>query len=72
MKTARIVLEPGDQLMTLTEVSAITQVPVNTLYAMRYRGEGPPAVRIGRALRFTRGDVAAWLTANRERTGASR
>jgi hypothetical protein len=30
------------------------------IYGMRYRGEGPPAMSIGRELRFRLSDVEAW------------
>ena len=37
------------------------QVPPKTIYTWRYKGIGPPAVPIGRYLRFRAEDVAAWL-----------
>jgi excisionase family DNA binding protein len=36
-------------------------VPVRTVYAWRYRGEGPRAYRIGRHVRYRLSDVEAWL-----------
>lgn len=45
---------------TPEEVSAFYQVPVATLYQWRHRGEGPPAVKIGRHLRYDWHDVEAW------------
>jgi predicted DNA-binding transcriptional regulator AlpA len=44
------------------------------IYGMRYRGEGPPAIRIGRELRFRLSDVHAWEREHleeRERTRAA-
>ena len=48
-------------LMTSDEVAAYLRVPVATIYAWRYRGGGPRAMRVGRHLRFRQGDVEAWL-----------
>jgi len=49
------------QLMTPEEVSGLLQVPIGTLYGWRYKGVGPPAVRIGRHLRYDKSDVERWL-----------
>lgn len=37
------------------------------IYSMRYRREGPPALKIGRELRWRLEDVEAWEAANVER-----
>lgn len=39
------------------------RVPVRTIYAWRYRGEGPRGIKIGRHVRYRRDDVEAWLAA---------
>ncbi|WEV77730.1 helix-turn-helix domain-containing protein [Janibacter cremeus] len=36
-------------------------IPVGTLYDWRCRGEGPPAFKVGRRLRYRETDVFAWL-----------
>lgn len=36
------------------------------IYTMRCRGDGPPAIRIGRTLRFRSSDVEAWLDSKAE------
>ncbi|MGI8707255.1 MAG: helix-turn-helix domain-containing protein [Actinomycetota bacterium] len=36
-------------------------IPLRTVYAWRYRGEGPASYRIGRHVRYRREDVEAWL-----------
>ena len=46
--------------MTPDEVASLYRVPVSTLYGWRYKGEGPPAVRVGRHLRYRRDSVLAW------------
>jgi excisionase family DNA binding protein len=55
--------------MTPVEVAELLRIPVATLYGWRYRGEGPPAARVGRHLRYRRAGVDAWM---REREGHSR
>lgn len=49
------------RLLTVRELAEHLQVPLKTIYTWRYKGIGPPAVRIGRYLRFRAEDVAAWL-----------
>jgi excisionase family DNA binding protein len=48
-------------LMSPREVAAYLQVQVSTLYAWRMRGEGPPAIKVGKRLRYRRADVEEWL-----------
>jgi excisionase family DNA binding protein len=49
------------RMATPAEVAEYLQVPVKTLYRWRYAGEGPPAYRVGRHLRFHWSDVEGWL-----------
>lgn len=53
-------LEP---LLTLDEVAELLAVPVRTLYTWRYRGEGPPALKIGGHLRYDPAALRRWLDA---------
>lgn len=46
-------------------------VPVNTLYAWRYRGVGPPAIRVGKHIRYRRADVEKWLDSQTDRPGGA-
>lgn len=48
-------------MATPVEVARYLQVPVKTIYRWRYAGEGPPAYRVGRHLRFRWSDVEGWL-----------
>jgi excisionase family DNA binding protein len=60
---------PGDALQPLLtgrEVAELLQVPEQTLYAWRCKGEGPEAYKIGRHLRYDRAEVLRWL---KTRTG---
>jgi predicted DNA-binding transcriptional regulator AlpA len=50
-----------DRLWSPIELAKHLGIPVATLYAWRYRGEGPPALRIGRHLRYRPADIEAWL-----------
>ncbi|MGB3763655.1 MAG: helix-turn-helix domain-containing protein [Ornithinimicrobium sp.] len=36
-------------------------VPVDTLYAWRTKGAGPPAFKVGRHLRYDPAEVVVWL-----------
>jgi excisionase family DNA binding protein len=55
-------------LMSMDDLAAFLGVPVATLYDWRVDGKGPVGIRVGRHVRFTREDVAAWVAANREQT----
>jgi len=55
----------ADRLMTLGELAAYLAVPVKTVYAWRYRGAGPPGLRVGRFVRFRPEDVETWLASRR-------
>ena len=56
--SANHLLEP---MLTMDELSHYTQTSKSTLYSLRSQGRGPKGVRIGRALRFRKSDVDAWL-----------
>ena len=47
-----------DPLWTIKD--AYLAVPVGTLYQWRHRGEGPPAIRLGRHLRYDPDSVHRW------------
>jgi excisionase family DNA binding protein len=51
----------SEEFLTPEEVAGWLKVPVPTLYGWRHRGGGPPASRVGRHLRYRRGDVAEWF-----------
>jgi len=48
-------------LMSPREVAALLQLKVTTLYDWRSRGEGPPAIKVGKHLRYRHEDVETWL-----------
>jgi predicted DNA-binding transcriptional regulator AlpA len=45
------------------ELADLLQIPAKTIYTWRYKRIGPPAVPMGKYLRFRAEDVAAWLGA---------
>jgi excisionase family DNA binding protein len=47
--------------MSIQELADFLDVPVKTIYAWRYHGEGPQGFRVGRHVRFRWCDVEAWL-----------
>ena len=49
------------KLITADELGEALGVPKATLYAWRYRGEGPPSLKVGRHLRYRAADVEEWL-----------
>jgi excisionase family DNA binding protein len=55
-----------EDLHDLDWLSGLLGVPQRTIYSWRQRGEGPPAYRIGKHLRYRRSDVEAWLESRRD------
>ena len=55
------VAELDDVLLSIDEVATLLRAPVATLRYWRYLGTGPRSFRVGRAVRYWRGDVLAWL-----------
>ena len=56
----------GDRLWSIKDVGHYLDVPVATIYQWRVRGEGPPATRMGKHLRFEPEVVRAWVSEHRE------
>ncbi|MGR7023746.1 helix-turn-helix transcriptional regulator [Geodermatophilus sp. URMC 62] len=56
----------GDRLLTPPEVADYLGVPLRTLYNWRTTHDGPRAVRVGKHLRYSPAEVAAWVTAQTE------
>jgi predicted DNA-binding transcriptional regulator AlpA len=53
----------GERLLTLTEVAAYLGLPPASLYRQRYVGDAPGSLgfRVGRHVRFRRGDIDTWI-----------
>ena len=61
---------PGSY-MTRNELAVELRVKAQTLAAWACRGEGPTYVRVGRAVRYRRGDVETWLAGRTVRLAGS-
>lgn len=57
-----------NRLPTTIEVSEYLAVPVSTIHRWRYVGTGPPAIRIGRHLRFDKDDLEHWINEQKKAT----
>jgi Helix-turn-helix domain len=53
-----------DELLTEVQAADFLRLSVRTLQAWRARKFGPAFVRAGRAIRYRRRDLIAWIEAN--------
>lgn len=51
----------SDRLLTVEDLATFLDVPIKTLYAWRYRGEGPVGFRVGKHVRYRWIDVEQWI-----------
>lgn len=51
----------GDRLITAQQLADYLDIPLATIYAWRYRHQGPPGFRVGRHLRFRWRDIEDWI-----------
>ncbi len=65
-------METLDRLLTPRQLAEYLEVPVATLYAWRYAGEGPPGFRIGKHLRYRSSAVDEWVRDQLETAGRRR
>jgi predicted DNA-binding transcriptional regulator AlpA len=54
------------ELLKIDQVASLLKVSVGCIRAWRIKGEGPPAIRIGTALRWDPAEVDDWLDSRRE------
>jgi len=52
--------------LSLEQLAERLGVRPRIVYGLRYRGEAPPAIKVGRQLRFRLEDVEAWELARRD------
>ena len=57
---------PTGELLTIQELAERLTVSVGCIRAWRLRGDGPPAIRVGTALRWDPHEVDEWLDSRRE------
>jgi predicted DNA-binding transcriptional regulator AlpA len=53
-----------DTLLTEVQTAEFLNISVRTLQAWRIKLAGPRFVRVGRAIRYRRKDLTAWIDAN--------
>ncbi len=61
--------DPASELLTLTEAAELLRAPVATLRYWRHLGTGPRGFRLGRRVLYRRGDLLAWIDAQRDEGG---
>lgn len=54
-------MDEHDRLLSAEDLASFLDVPIKTLYAWRYRGEGPIGFRVGRHIRYRWMDVERWI-----------
>lgn len=60
-----------DELLTTAELAAELKVPPSRLHKARVSGiDSPPFIKLGRLVRYRRGDIREWL-ASRERSSST-
>lgn len=59
-------------LLTVAGLSDYLGVPVSTIHFWRGRGQGPPALKVGRRLLFRTSDVVAWIDSCESSSGRKR
>ena len=52
-----------DVLLFGAEAAYLAGLSIRTLESLRFRGDGPVFVKLGRAVRYRRADVLAWAAA---------
>lgn len=57
-----------EALMTTSELARLLCMTESALGHLRHRGEGPIWINIGRSIRYSRGDVDAWIQHQRNKT----
>lgn len=55
-----------EPMLTIAQVARMCGLSTAALYQRRWLGQGPRAIKFGRALRFRKQDVDAWLDAHAE------
>ena len=51
-----------EPLLSAQELAEFLHVPIATIYAWRYRRQGPPGLRVGRHLRYRSRDIEQWIS----------
>lgn len=59
--------ESNEGILTIEEAAAYLQVPKGTIYQLTHRRE-IPFNKVGRSLRFRKGDLDSWLISNKKKS----
>jgi len=59
-------------ILNTEQAAAYVQLVPNTLEKFRIRGDGPPFMKVGRAVRYRAADLEAWLTARTVKSTSQR
>jgi len=57
----REAVDGARQLLTTKQAADYLNRPIRTLEDWRYRGFGPPFIKMGRAVRYDPGDLRQWI-----------
>lgn len=57
-------MNTGANLMSAKALAEYLGVPLQTVYQWSHRGGGPPAIRVGRHLRYRPEQVEEWLNSH--------
>ncbi len=60
-----------DRLIDEHETATLLGLSVRTLQAWRLRSEGPAFVRLGRAVRYQRGEIRLWIERHTSKPASS-
>ena len=63
-------LNSGERLLTPKEAANVLRLSLSWLAKARMRGDGPPYVKLGRAIRYREGALVQWLR-SRQRLSTS-
>lgn len=68
MTAAVPIIGPGALavLLTMSEVSELTRIPIATLRDYRFKGTGPKSGKVGGRVMYRESDVLAWIDAQFE------
>ncbi|QEN87723.1 helix-turn-helix domain-containing protein [Labrys sp. KNU-23] len=59
-----------DRLLNEIEAAMLLSLSHRTLQCWRSRGDGPPFLRLGTAVRYRRSELDAWLSERRRSAGS--
>ncbi len=58
--------DPAAALMSPQDLADYLSVPIGTVYRWNHVGSGPPALSVGRHVRYRPEEVEAWLDTQRQ------